>query len=361
MAIHIGIAFDVLPLIHGIVSFDHSMLRLYMKANIAGQLFILIGLLSDDVELMQELSTVGISLLCWSLIILGMPAKILNDNKKTTADDPVGIASVLPGLILPFIAVTILMTWLLRDIPGWVDVGFAVILVFLLNMINFASFLSHFNRRINLNILTPKNISFVFITLLILSLLHIIVAYYYGRGEVSRTMFSLSLGLPFLWIFLSTKPHKLLMNSFSKGKLPYSKLLLASLFSHLFLAAITLLEPLGVEIGIGVTYCVFLFTTSLLCAWGMALYLHQDHMHVSTHNRKTPWITLLSSMIGGFLIIYVFIELDIFDGGFAELELLWNASLLISCISWSFLMLKDLLLPEKNWHKVPMFYDRYIK
>lgn len=66
-------------------------------------------------------------------------------------------------------------------------------------------------------------------------------------------------------------------------------------------------------------------------------------------------------MIGGFLIIYVFIELDIFDGGFAELELLWNASLLISCISWSFLMLKDLLLPEKNWHKVPMFYDRYIK
>ncbi|RZD41714.1 MAG: hypothetical protein CXT70_04015, partial [Methanobacteriota archaeon] len=228
-----GIAFDILPLIHGVVTFEYTLLRLYLLINVAGQALILGGLLTNDVQLMQDFSTAGIALLSWSLVMLGNPGKSLHQNKQTDSDDVVGIASILPGLLVPAFGIAMLTVWVLRDIPGMVQLGFAIVLVIFLNMINVATILSHFNRRVNINIVKPNNIPFIFITMLLLSIVHSIIAFLYGRGKVDVEIFSISLGLPFLWVFLSLKPHKLLHNSFSKNGIPHSKLILASLVSYL--------------------------------------------------------------------------------------------------------------------------------
>ena len=212
-----------------------------------------------------------------------------------------------------------------------------------------------------MTIVEPKNIPFVFFTLLILSVVHAIVAFLHGRGKVDFDVLSISLGLPFLWVFLATKPHKLLRNCFSKNQIPHSKLVLASLLSYLILAASTTLGMLGISIGSGVTYALFIFCTSLLCVWGMALYLHEDHLHKSTHTRKTPWLTLLSTLGGAVLIIYIYLELDIRNDGFSRIEILWAVSLLISFITWAIVMVKDVFLGTKDWHKTPMYYDRFIE
>ncbi len=361
MAMHAGIAFDILPLIHGVVTFEYTLLRLYLLINVAGQALILGGLLTNDVQLMQDFSTAGIALLSWSLVMLGNPGKSLHQNKQTDSDDVVGIASILPGLLVPAFGIAMLTVWVLRDIPGMVQLGFAIVLVIFLNMINVATILSHFNRRVNINIVKPNNIPFIFITMLLLSIVHSIIAFLYGRGKVDVEIFSISLGLPFLWVFLSLKPHKLLHNSFSKNGIPHSKLILASLVSYLLLAFTTTLGMFGFEIGAGVTYALFLFCTSLLGVWGMVLYLHEDHLHISTHNRKTPWLTLASLIGGAILIIYIYFGIDFQNDGFSELEILWAISLLISFISWSIFMIKDVFLATKDWHKIPMYYDRFIK
>jgi len=361
MAMHAGIAFDILPLIHGVVTFEYTLLRLYLLINVAGQALILGGLLTNDVQLMQDFSTAGIALLSWSLVMLGTPGKSLHQNKQTDSDDEVGIASSLPGLLLPVFGIAMLTVWVLRDIPGMVQLGFAIVLVIFLNMINVATIISHFNRRVNINILKPKNIPFVFITMLLLSIIHSIIAFLYGRGKVDIEIFSISLGLPFLWVFLSLKPHKLLHNCFSKNGIPHSKLILASLVSYLLLAFTTTLGKFGFDIGMGVTYALFLFCTSLLGVWGMVLYLHEDHLHISIHNRKTPWVTLTSLIGGAILIIYIYFGIDFQNDGFSELEVLWAISLLISFISWSIFMIKDVFLATKDWHKIPMYYDRFLK
>ena len=361
MAMYAGIAFDILPLIHGVVTFEYTLLRLYLLINVAGQALILGGLLSNDVQLMQDFSTAGIALLSWSLVMLGDPGKNLHKNKQSGSDDAVGIASSLPGVLVPLFGIAILAVWVLRDIPGMVELGFAIVLVIFLNMINFASILSHFNRRVNITIVKPKNIPFAFITMLILSVIHAIVAFFYGRGEVNINVFSISLGLPFLWIFLISKPHILLRNCLSKNNIPHSILILASLLSYLLLAITSTLGIFGVAIGVGVTYALFIFCTSLLCVWGMALYLHEDHLHISTHNRKTPWLTLLSVIGSAILLIYIYIGIDFQNDGFSEIEILWTVTLLISFLTWSMVMIKDVFLATEDWHKVPMYYDRFIK
>ena len=361
MAMHAGIAFDILPLIHGVFAFEQTLLRLYLVINVAGQALILGGLLTNDVQLMQDCATAGIALLSWSLVMLGEPGKQLHQNKQSKSDDEVGIVSSLPGLLMPLFGIAIFATWVLRDIPGIIELGFAILLVIFLNMINFASILSHFNRRVNMAIIKPKHIPFVFITLLVLSISHGVIAFLYGRGKVSQDIYSLSLGLPFLWIFVVSKPLKLLKNGVSRNCIPHSKLILASVLSHLLLAASATFGIFGIQIGGGVTYALFIFCTSLLCVWGMALYLHEDHLHTSTYIRKTPWLTLLSTLGGAVLIIYIYLELDIRNDGFSRIEILWAVSLLISFITWAIVMVKDVFLGTKDWHKTPMYYDRFIE
>jgi len=361
MAMHAGIAFDILPLIHGVVTFEYTLLRLYLLINVAGQALILGGLLTNDVQLMQDFSTAGIALLSWSLVMLGTPGKSLHKNKQTDSDDVVGIASSLPGLLLPVFGIAMLTAWVLRDIPGMVQLGFSIVLVIFLNMINFASILSHFNRRVNINIVRPKNIPIIFITLLTLSIAHSVVAFFFGREQVSVEIFSITLGLPFLWVFLSLKPHKLLRNSFSTNGIPHSKLILTSLFSYLLLVVLSALVMFGIQFHHGVIYAIFLFCTSLLCVWGMVLYLHEDHLHISIHNRNTPWLTLISLIGGAILIIYMYFEIDFQNDGFGEIEILWAVSLLVSFLTWSMVMIKDVFLATEDWHKVPMYYDRFIK
>ena len=93
----------------------------------------------------------------------------------------------------------------------------------------------------------------------------------------------------------------------------------------------------------------------------MVLYLHEDHLHISIHNRNTPWLTLISLIGGAILIIYMYFEIDFQNDGFGEIEILWSVSLLISFLTWSVVMIKDVFLATEDWHKVPMYYDRFIK
>ncbi|MBT4069923.1 MAG: hypothetical protein HOE79_01620, partial [Euryarchaeota archaeon] len=133
------------------------------------------------------------------------------------------------------------------------------------------------------------------------------------------------------------------------------------LFSYPLLAATTAFNRFGIDLGNGVTYALFIFCTSLLCVWGMALYLHEDHLHKSTHTRKTPWLTLLSTIAGAMLIIIIYIGIDVENDGFSEIEILCAMTILVSFIAWAIVMVKDVFLGEKDWHKIPMYYDRFIE
>jgi hypothetical protein len=61
------------------------------------------------------------------------------------------------------------------------------------------------------------------------------------------------------------------------------------------------------------------------------------------------------------LIIIIYIGIDVENDGFSEIEILWAMTILISFIAWAIVMVKDVFLGEKDWHKIPMYYDRFIE
>ena len=70
MGILAGIAFDTLPLVYNIPSFEKTTMRHFLQLNGIGQLFIHIGIYSSNWNLFLELSGIGIILMCLALLTL---------------------------------------------------------------------------------------------------------------------------------------------------------------------------------------------------------------------------------------------------------------------------------------------------
>ena len=95
MAILAGIAFDTLPLVYNIPSFEKTTMRHFLQLNGLGQLFIHVGIYSGNWNLFLELSGIGIILMALALLALTSPS--IDIVKQKSKSGEVGIFSYAPG------------------------------------------------------------------------------------------------------------------------------------------------------------------------------------------------------------------------------------------------------------------------
>ena len=100
MAILAGIAFDTLPLVYNVPSFERTTMRHFLQLNALGQLFIHLGIYIGNWDVFIEFSGIGIVLMCLALLTL-TPSSIDIVKQKSNSGE-VGIFSYSPGLVLVF-------------------------------------------------------------------------------------------------------------------------------------------------------------------------------------------------------------------------------------------------------------------
>ena len=83
MCLIAGLGLSLLPIIYDVKGFDKSVMRIYIGMNVSGQIAIILAILSGKEEIFNSLATVGITLLCGSLMILRNPAMTIIKNKKS--------------------------------------------------------------------------------------------------------------------------------------------------------------------------------------------------------------------------------------------------------------------------------------
>ena len=109
MGILAGIAFDTLPLVYNIPSFEKTTMRHFLQLNGIGQLFIHIGIYSGNWTLFIELSGIGIVLMC--LALLTLMSSSMDIVKQKSRSGEVGVFSYAPGLVLVFCSLFIAASW----------------------------------------------------------------------------------------------------------------------------------------------------------------------------------------------------------------------------------------------------------
>ena len=82
MSMIVGICFDLFPLTHNLDAYNQTHSTHYLFINIIGQLLIIIGIFSNDLELLMEISTIGIVLLCWGVLTIAWPSWKLHRNSN---------------------------------------------------------------------------------------------------------------------------------------------------------------------------------------------------------------------------------------------------------------------------------------
>ena len=156
MAILAGIAFDTLPLVYNVPSFERTTMRHFLQLNALGQLFIHLGIYIGNWDVFIEFSGIGIVLMCLALLTL-TPSSIDIVKQKSNSGE-VGIFSYSPGLVLVFCSLFIVASWFMREIDGMIQVGIAFIVGIFCMMMMSTVMLSHFNRRLGWNTTNPKTL-----------------------------------------------------------------------------------------------------------------------------------------------------------------------------------------------------------
>ena len=86
MGILAGIAFDTLPLVYNIPSFEKTTMRHFLQLNGIGQLFIHLGIYTGKWSLFVELAGIGIILMCLALLTLTSSAMDIVKQKSKSGE-----------------------------------------------------------------------------------------------------------------------------------------------------------------------------------------------------------------------------------------------------------------------------------
>ena len=366
MCLIAGIGFDILPLIHGSKPFHENAMRQFLIINFAGQSVLCIATFMQTTEKIVEFSTVGISFLCLSVLLLGGPGRRLSkESMVPSKDDEVGYASLIPGLIFPFFGSFVLGCWLYRETAGILELGRSFMIMFFL-LITLIMIVSHFNRRLNWQVINPEKIGIRFGLFFALALTHILFAFLAGKENSADItlivqMQNLTLGLAMIWVFIMCNPVKITRMAFTNGGMAHSRPIFAALWMlpfssfHAINAAAYTSRP-GMP-----GYATFLCTSALLCIWGYAWYLHEDHLHINIHKRKVNWLFIMS-----FFTAFVAIQLLFLENARGDLDnqteqLIWIVSSLFGTVVIAFNFVRMTLLTLQPWQRIPMFYGRYLQ
>ena len=362
IAVLAGIAFDTFPLVYNIPSFERTTMRHFLQLNILGQLFILVGVFSTNWDLLIELSGIGIILLSLSLLSLAGPAIDVFRTKNEV--DEVGVFSYTPGILLVICGLVVIISWFLRGIGGMIELGVAFTVALFSCMQIATCLLSHFNRRLGWEVTTPRSLQFKFALFFVIALAHIVVSTLRGRELVGENIVDISLTALFLLMFFIINPKRILQLSFGSLAKPHSRMVLGGYFLLPILAVISI-GPIwtghGATIGIQPAHWLLLSSSGFLIVWGFALFLHEDHLHISLANRSTPWITFLSLMIGAVLICWSLYDKNVLTTGKNYAPFIgWAVAQIVGILSLTYLLARHIFFPNENWHRIPMFYNRFL-
>jgi hypothetical protein len=322
----------------------------------------MLGILIGKEDIFYTLSTIGITLLCTSLFVLGPPALTIFKSRKIDSAK-VGPFSYAIGMILPFIGLITLVSWIAREYSSVLRLSESIIIDFFIPLAVLATIVSHFNRRLNWELIKSKDTGKVFIILMILLLLSIVSGPLSRNGDISMRLSAILVLLPYAYIFVMLNPRKIIEKI--REKQPYSKMIVASVFWLPFIGIAAFLETLEyvstADSMMSYYRWILIFGFSMQALWGFANYLHDDHKKLSLHRRKTTWLIFLSLNVGSIITIITIVESWSSGEKFAQYPrigiLIFITSYILILIHW----LKDIFFSLDNWYKTPMFYDQYLK
>ena len=362
MCILAGVSFSILPLIYDVDGFEKTLMRIYVGLNVFGQIAIAAGILSNDLSIFNSLTTVGITLLCASLVCLWSPAMTIFKSKPGSFNK-VGPFSYAMGALLPFLGLITILCWVLRnEYSSILDFSENLIMDFFFSLALVALIISHFNRRLDWEIIQSKNIGKIFAIYAVLLVLALISGPLHERGDLSAQIKGFLQIIPYVFIFLALNPLKI-FKQIRQG-LPYNPMLLCSIFWLPFIGIAAYLETMGYfetsARNLPYYRWVLIFGVAFQVLWGFTEYLHQDHKKIAMKSRKTNLFALATINIGSAITVYAMFSswlndefLEQFPRSGVVIYALAYLAILVYWIMETFFCLY-------TWHKIPMFYDQYL-
>jgi len=359
MGILAGIAFDTLPLVYNIPSFEKTTMRHFLQLNGIGQLFIHIGIYSGNWSLFLELAGIGIILMCLALLTLTSSSMDIVKQKGNAGE--VGIFSYAPGLVLVICSLFIASSWFLRDIEGMIEVGVAFIVAIFCTMMMSTTLLSHFNRRLGWEATNPATLPLRFLLLLLIGIGYVIISFLRVRKVVSEDIIDIWFAVLLLNIFFMVNPIKIMRLSIGRYAKPHSRFVL---IGYLLLPLLSIVSIAPIWTGhaglanIQPTHWLLIAYSCFFIVCGFAIYLHEDHLHYSPSTRITHWYLVFMFFISGVLMTWSLYDgAVLLDGEYLPVYI-WIATQSIASILLAVLFIRHTIFPTDNWHRIPMFYDR---
>ncbi len=362
MCIIAGVSFSILPLIYDVQGFEKSLMRVYVGMNVTGQIAITAAIMSNDSSMFDSFATVGITLLCASIVSLWSPSMTIFRSKSANGNK-VGPFSYALGAFLPFLGIITALFWIMRDEYSSVLIfSEGLVFDFYMPLALTALIISHINRRLDWEIIDSKNTAKIFAIYAFLLLLALISEPLHERGDVSLRLTAVLQFLPYAYIFIMLNPKKII-SKIGHGH-PYNKMILSSIFWLPFIGTAAYYETMGyvetTNAMMSYYRWILIFGVAFQVLWGFTSYLHQDHKKTPMRTRKSQWFTLSAINLGTIITIYAFISsyqkgeaIDTYPRIGIALYALAYISILIYWIKETFICLY-------TWHKIPMFYDQYL-
>jgi hypothetical protein len=360
MSMVIGIVFDLFPLTHDSQAFTHTHSNQYLLINIIGQSLIMGGIFSNNLNLMFEMTTIGLVLLTWGLVSISWPSWKLHLDSIEQGKN-CGNVALVPALLIPLSVLVVLGCWIFRQKTGLLEFGFAFNVVVMMGTIALTLILAHFNRRLSWNLVKFNDFRPVVAIYLVLALLHCFSVMMYERGQITENVANVSQSLPFLWAFISTRPFKMLKKAIGSNPQPHSALIGSAQWYFLVVGVMSLIPDFDEGKFINISYVTLLFSTAMLSIWGSGLYLHNDHLHKSIHNRSTQYKLLVFNAIGVTSLFMIGFRITILgDDTDLVYYVMRNFALFSMMVYMLIILFRDLLISLDTWHRVPMHYERYV-
>ena len=360
MSMVIGIVFDLFPLTHDSQAFTHTHSNQYLLINIIGQSLIMGGIFSNNLNLMFEMTTVGLVLLSWGLVSISWPSWKLHLHSVEHGKN-CGNVALIPALLIPVSVLVVLGCWIFRQKTGLLEFGFAFNVVVMMGTIALTLILAHFNRRLSWDLVKFSDFRPVVAIYLVLALLHCFSVMMYERGQITENVANVSQSLPFFWAFFSTRPIKMLKKAIGSNSQPHSALIGSAQWYFLVVGVMSVIPDFDEGKFINIAYVTLLFSTAMLSIWGSGLYLHDDHLHKSIHNRDKQYKMLVFNAIGVTSLFMIGFKVTIFgDDTDLVYYVMRNFALFAMMVYMLIILFRDLLISLDTWHRVPMHYDRYV-
>lgn len=360
MSMVVGISFDLFPLTHNLDAYNQTHSTHYLFINLVGQLVIIGGIFSNNLQLLFEMSTIGMVLLCWGVISIAWPSWKLHKN-SIKEDINCGKVALIPSVLIPLTSLVVLSCWIFRKNTGLLEFGLAFNVIVMMGTISLTLILAHFNRRLGWELIKSSNIRPVITIYLVLAILHSFASLWYARGDISHTIFEYSLAAPLLWGFFSTRPVKTIKNAIGPSQKPHSRLIGTAQWFFLVAGVMAIIPDFNPGKFTNITYVGFIFSCAVLSTWGYGIFLHQDHLHKSIYNRPGLWSVITVNAMGILSLFLIGFEVTIFGESSDLVYFLMRSIALGLMIIFIFILLiRDLFFSMDTWHRIPMSLDKYI-